>query len=87
MYPLNLSDKFPKSQRAHSEIFNDNIKTGTPNKLRTYRMYKSENQITFFIKDRDQLKSPKSDEPRLSNHNLPIEVGRLSKRTIEATIC
>ena len=37
-------------QRAHSKIFNDNIKSGTANKLRTYRMYKSELEIENYIK-------------------------------------
>ena len=58
-------------QRAHSEIFNDNIKSGTANKSRTYRMYKSELEIENYIKTRTNYNHRKAmSKLRLSDHNL-----------------
>ena len=74
-------------QRAHSEIFNDNIKSGTANKLRTYRMYKSELEIENYIKTRTNYNHRKAmSKLRLSDH-LQIEAGWHSNIPIEARIC
>ena len=41
--------------RAHSKIFNDNIKWGTANKLRTYYKYKSEIEVESYTKTATNL--------------------------------
>ena len=70
-------------QRAHSEIFNDNIKSGTTNKLRTYRMHKSEIEIENYIKTATNFNHRKAmSRLRLSDHKLQMEAGRHSNTPI-----
>ena len=59
------------------DLFNDEKSNGEGNKLRTYRLYKSENQLEPYL---SIISNPDIRQNlarlRISAHNLPIEKGR-----------
>ncbi|WP_215897649.1 hypothetical protein, partial [Acinetobacter baumannii] len=70
-----LTDQW--KQITNSKMWNDEVKHGTGNKLRTYRQYKTLLQPEKYLVTVSSFKYRKSlAKLRCSNHTLEIEKGR-----------
>lgn len=86
-FKLGLTDQL--KQRIHSTLFDDNVKMGSANKLRTYRLHKHKYMsMENYLQDVSNFKHRKAlSKLRTSDHKLNIEAGRRTKIPINERIC
>ena len=75
-------------QRVHEALYNDQVKFGTGNKLRTYREFKDGINCESYLSDVSNFKHRKAfTKLRTSDHKLQIEVGRHNKTPLNERFC
>ena len=75
-------------QRLHSDIFNDDVKHGTGNKLRTFREFSDLLHCEDYLVNVKKFRHRKAlSKLRTSNHKLQIETGRHNKTPLPQRLC